>query len=372
MATQKKGFIAYLCSSASWGGLEMNQLRNATWMQDAGYQICMIGRENSPLHDVCLAQGLPWIGIPKHRKYYDFSKGRKLGKILTQKGITHLIVRDTKDLSLAVIAKRHAGVHLSYFMEMQLGVSKKHLLHTIRFGYIDLWSCPLNWLKDQVLTMTRMNPQKVVVIPSGINLAELQKELSRTEARSHLKLPEKGTMIGLIGRFDRHKGQVLLLEALLQLSRKDVSVCFLGEPTRNERQDYFLQMTQFIKENELQNRVFIRPFRKDIATFYKAIDIFVLGSTSETFGMVTVEAMACGTPVIASNSGGSPEILGFGSYGSLYEPNNAKDLAQKIEASLHRPACQGSELAKAATKYDHKEVLRAVETALGLCDDSKK
>ena len=127
--------LAYLCSSVSWGGLEMNQLKNALWMQERGKNVLMICKKNSPVAQSCLSVGITIAYIEDHRKYYDFKAGKKLAKILNQFNITHLIIRDTRDLSVSVIAKRKADhyVHLSYFMEMQMGVSKKNLFHTIRY-----------------------------------------------------------------------------------------------------------------------------------------------------------------------------------------------------------------------------------------------
>ena len=65
--------------------------------------------------------------------------------------------------------------------------------------------------------------------------------------------------------------------------------------------------------------------------FYDAIDIFALASYSETFGMVTIEAMASKIPIIASNTGGSIEILENGKFGLLYEYNNLNSFCEKVK-----------------------------------------
>lgn len=362
--------IGYLCSSHSWGGLEMNQLRNARWMQERGHQVVMLCIPGSPIHEKCISEKFPVIAIRKHRKYYHYSAGLKLSKILKKERITHLIIRDTRDMSVCAIAKTLSSgyrFHLSYFMEMQLGVKKTNALHTLRFKKIDLWSCPLNWLQEQVKTMTRMNPAKTVVIPSGLEMAPFQTDQSQTEARKLMELPEDKILLGLIGRFDPHKGQVLLLEALKNIDDEKVCVCLLGEPTRNEGTAYFEQIQQTIRENNLQERVFIRPFREDIPSFYKAIDAFVMASKAETFGMVTIEAMASGTPTIGSNAGGTPEILQFGKLGYLFEPLNTESLTGMINLFLSNPGTISSEaLQQEAMQYDHQKVCEMVENALHL------
>jgi glycosyltransferase involved in cell wall biosynthesis len=361
--------LGYLCSSTSWGGLEMNQLKNAGWMLERGHKVFLLCKKDSPIEKAAKEASIPILTIEKHKKYYDFSAGKKLASIIDSNQISHLIVRDTRDMSVAVIAKRKAKsiLHLSYFMEMQLGVKKTNLLHTIRFSYFDVWSCPLNWLKQQVLTMTKMKPSKVHVIPSGLDLKQFELEVTKSDARKELNLPENVIIIGLIGRFDPHKGQVLLLEAMKLAKDKQFICCFLGEPTKEAGSEYVDLMHKTIEDNQLKERVFISPFRKDIATFFKAIDAFVMASKAETFGMVTIEAMACGVPVIASNAGGSPEILDFGKFGMLFEPLNPESLARKIDLFCEEPnAFSPQALQKEAVKYTHDGVCSEVEKLLKL------
>ena len=74
---------------------------------------------------------------------------------------------------------------------------------------------------------------------------------------------------------------------------------------------------------------------QDVRKFLAAIDIFVMPSHSETYGMVLVEAMAMQKPVIATNAGGVPEILRYGQDGLLVPPKNINELAGAILYYLH-------------------------------------
>ena len=361
--------LAYLCGSLSWGGLEMNQLRNAVWMSERGHAVVLLGVKDSPIMKAAMKAGLKTCEIVRHKKYYDFKSGKVLAKLLEQESISHLILRDTRDMSVSVIAKRHCThpIHLSYFMEMQLGVKKTHLLHTLRYRYVDLWSCPLNWLADQVRIMTRFTKDKIVVIPSGLDLVKATSASSKIEARTEMKLPIDKKIFGLAGRFDAQKGQLLLLQALVMTQNPNSAVCLLGEPTIGEGEEYSEQIAAFIESNHLQDRVFIRPFRSDVSTFFRAVDAFVMASKAETFGMVTIESMACGTPIIASNAGGSPEILEFGKIGTLFSPMNANSLSEAMSSFSSSPDNVSSDdLVRAAQKYDHHQVCSAVERALGI------
>jgi glycosyltransferase involved in cell wall biosynthesis len=359
--------IGYLCGSASWGGLEMNQWRNARWMKERGHTVVVFGQAGGQLEAYCRQDEIEFVAIGPHKKYYDLTAAKKLSRLLAKRSVAHLIIRDVRDMSVAAMAKSWFGhrFRLHYFMEMQLGVRKTNLLHTLRFRRLDTWSCPLHWLEEQVRTMTHMPHERICHIPSGLELEPLQQPLSQTEARERLDLPQSGILIGLAGRFDPQKGQLLLLEAAQQVALREFGIVLLGEPTRNEGESYHRAMLDLIREAGLSDRVFVRSFRKDIAVFYKAIDAFVMASKAETFGMVTIEAMACGTPVIGSNAGGTPELLQFGKLGYLFEPLSATDLAAKIEALLAQPDRFGREqLQEAMQVFDHNRVCELVEERL--------
>lgn len=347
----------------------MNHVKNAIWMHQRGHKVVLIGLKDSPFLNSAIAHGLTVVPIERHRKYYDFRKGYQLAKILTSIEVTHLILRDNRDLSTAVLAKRFSKrtIHLSYFMEMQLGVKKKSLFHTLRYRNIDLWSCPLEWLKTQVLTMTNMPKDRIVVVHSGVELSRYSVLPDKIEARQLLDLPSEIPIVGLIGRFDPHKGQLVLIEALKLLQSTSVQLCLLGEPTREEGNTYEEQMRDAIHRSGLTERVHIRPFREDIETFYAAMDIIVMATKAETVGMVTIEALASGKPVIATNTGGSPEILKFGQFGRLVKPSDPEELAGEIEAVLSgKCAFNPKELVQRAADFDHNSVCERVEQLLKL------
>jgi glycosyltransferase involved in cell wall biosynthesis len=361
--------IAYFLASNSRGGLEMNQVRNAAWMQERGHLVLFICLAGSPVEQLAIEHQLPIRHVKQHRKYYDVQRGKELADLLKSEGVSHLIIRSTSDMSVAVIAKRKLKqrLHLSYFMEMQLGVRKTNFLHTFRFRHFDLWSCPLNWLQEQVITMTRFPKARTHVIPSGLDLRDFDIACDQQAARNLLDLPIDGVLFGLIGRFDPQKGQVLLLDALVQSRHVDFRVVLLGEPTLHEGETYFAAMQELIRINQLEDRVFIRPFRKDIATFYRAIDWFVMASKAETFGMVTIEAMACGTPTIGSNAGGTPELLKQGELGVLFQTQNASDLAQKIDEIMEgKHKIDPNALKQEAQRFDHSTICLEIETLLHL------
>jgi len=178
--------IAYLCSSDSWGGLEMNHLRNAEWMKNRGHQVLIVGLKNSKYIETAIQMKLNYICIEKHKKYYDFKKGGELAKLLSDNKVTHLFIRSTYDMSIAatVKSKLKDKITTAYFMEMQLGVKKTNFLHSLRFNFIDVWSAPLDWLAKQVKTMTHYKGM-LVTIPSGLELKQFETSNTKLESRKN-------------------------------------------------------------------------------------------------------------------------------------------------------------------------------------------
>ena len=359
--------LGYFCASTSWGGLEMNQLRNATWMKERGHTVIVFARENTRIAEEARKNRLPVQFISKHRKYYDFKKSLALKKSLKKNGVTHLIVRDPKDMSICALAKTLMGgkLFLAYFMEMQIGIPKRDFIHTLRFKKFDLWSCPLPWLASQVKEMTKF-PEKIIVIPSGLDLNQFDNLIDKNKALELLNLDKSKTWIGLIGRFDEQKGQHLLLEAFKKIENRypNLNAVFLGEKTKGEASEYYEKLIEFIRENQLNDRVEIRSFRPDISTFYAAIDIFVMATKAETFGMVTIEAMAAGLKIVGSNAGGTPEILDHGNYGLLFQSGDSNSLADKMIELLELKDFDSDKVKDASKKYDAKNVCAQVEKAL--------
>ena len=365
---QVKTKIAYYCSSKSWGGLEMNHLRDAQWMKERGHAISVFAVKNSPFSEKCIDAGLTVIDIEAQKKYYDFKKAGILTHRLQEMEIKHLVIRSTRDMSIAATVKSKLKDKITtvYIQARQLGVKKKNVLHTARFKYIDIWVTPLESLAKQVRDWTNFK-NNLVVIPSGLDLQKLRSNKSKQEARKELNLPEETLLLGLIGRFDPQKGQLLLLEAISKSEHDNYDIVLLGEPTKNEGDEYYQLMNDKIKGSNLKNRVHVRPFMPDPSVFYKAIDWLVMATKAETFGMVTIESIACGTPVIGSNAGGTPELLDNETAGILFESMNADSLALKIDEIIDKNLqFEQSELMKKGEVYDHNRICNSFERAIGI------
>lgn len=128
-----------------------------------------------------------------------------------------------------------------------------------------------------------------------------------------------------VGRFSRqHKGFDLLIEAFHLFAQKDSewTLDIVGEGP--EEQLY----RNLIKDFQLEDRITIHPFTKDIQAYYSQAQAYVLSSRWEGFGLVLVEAMAHGLPVVSSDLPTSKEIMG--DFGLYFQNGNIEELAERL------------------------------------------
>jgi glycosyltransferase involved in cell wall biosynthesis len=321
--------IAFYCSSISWGGLEMNTLRYAKAFQDKGFQFEVYLVEGTTLVQSAIEQGLSVITIERNKKYFDFKHARQVAQQFEKDNIDIVHFRDNRDLDFLGWVKFFSSqkIRLVYHQAMQLGVSKKDFLHTLRFKRVDAWVSTLDYMEQQVLTHTRFPADRLHVIPIGTAIDQTS-ILSKEDARGAMNLTNDKFIVGVVGRLDEKKGQLDVMEAIPQLknSEKNMQVVFVGDQTKNEANEYVQKLNNTIAQEQLQEIVSFLPHQPNMQQLYGAFDLVIVPSWEETFGTVTIEAMASGVPVIGSNTAGTAEILSNEKF--LFQPKNSLSLSQ--------------------------------------------
>ena len=328
--------LGFYCTSLSWGGLEMNTVRYAKWMQDGGYRVILFAVPDSPIADEAKRIGLQFVPVRRSSKYFDFLNAYRISVLFRKLGVSVVWFSDTRDMDTLAWAKRfsQSSFQLLYQQAMQFTVNKRDLIHTFRFNAIDAWVSTLSFLREQVEQFTRYPKQNIHVVSLGVDTSRLRaNELLRLSARTHFQLSPDVFVFGVIGRLDPLKGQHLAIEALHRLHERNVKAHMLivGESTRNEGNEYEASLRRQIEQLNLHEYVHIRPYSAEVFNFYHAIDAFLLSSKGETFGTVTIEAMALGLPVMGTNSSGTPELLNHGSCGLLVDPDDTFEWALAME-----------------------------------------
>jgi len=308
-------------------------------MKELGYRVVVYCVAGSPLHHDVSGSRVEVRLIVRNSKYFDWLNAWRIAQLFARDNVELCWFRDTRDMDTLGWAKRFSRSKFSllYQQAMQFGVSKKDPLHTFRFQPIDAWVSTLEFLKAQVVESTKYDKSKIHVVPLGVDADRLLlPDLSRIQVREALNLDQDAIVFGLIGRLDPLKGQHNAIEALGILHQKGIRAHLLmvGEATRNEGDAYVNALHVLLEHAGLHAFVHWRPYYENVGVFYRAIDAFLLCSKGETFGTVTVEAMACALPIIGTLSSGTPELLNQGDCGMLVQPEDAEQLAQAMEHLL--------------------------------------
>ncbi len=175
------------------------------------------------------------------------------------------------------------------------------------------------------------DPERVGVVACGVNLG-LFHRMDKQAARRHLGL--NGNSVALfVGRIEPLKGVDRLLQAMPALqSERNLSLVIVGgdDDSRAEME----RLESMARSLKIEDSVsFVGPVEhEDLPLYYSAADVCVVPSHYETFGLVALESLACGTPVVATRVGGMDSVVHHGENGYLVEDNSPARLADGIAA----------------------------------------
>jgi glycosyltransferase involved in cell wall biosynthesis len=185
--------------------------------------------------------------------------------------------------------------------------------------------------REEIPLLKKYNPH-VFFIPNGFPLQF--KPLDKAECRSSLGLsPEKNIIFGL-GDLIERKGFMYLVDAMARIrARRDDVICVIGGRGPEEK-----NLIKRIHEHNLDDCVRLLGFIPDpmVPVWMNAADLFVLPSLQESFGIVQIEALACGTPVISTDTVGSREIIASDDIGLFCKPADVPSLEDAITHGLEK------------------------------------
>jgi glycosyltransferase involved in cell wall biosynthesis len=198
------------------------------------------------------------------------------------------------------------------------------------------------------------------IIPCGVNLQTFH-QMSKIEARSILGLDPQAAIVLYVGRFDPRKGIETLVKAFAQVKEKTTAnsprLIIVGgsDPQRADGQEKEI-IANLVQSLEIGSHTeFVGQVGHDrLPLYYTAADVCVVPSHYEPFGLVAIEAMACGTPVIASNVGGLKFTVVPGETGYLVPPKNVEAFADSIDRVLSNSLSGGMMGKQAAERVQEK------------------
>jgi glycosyltransferase involved in cell wall biosynthesis len=184
---------------------------------------------------------------------------------------------------------------------------------------------------DDYINLSVCSPQKLLKIHSGVDVKQFkQSNGNMVEKRRSLGLDQNGKIVGFVGWLLPIKGPGYLLKAMDYVWQEypDTALVFVGKG------DLDMDLRAQALKVSANGRVKFLGWREDIDEIMPVFDMLVLPSLNEGMGRVLVEAMAAGKPVVASRTGGIPDLVWHGETGYLVPPADEKALADGIKKLL--------------------------------------
>jgi mannosylfructose-phosphate synthase len=191
--------------------------------------------------------------------------------------------------------------------------------------------------KQKLEELYGFRSENIEVIPPGTDIHHYCL-LEDTKDKIKTPLPEK--YIFCLSRIDTNKGHDHLLTAFHMIKEKIPDIHLViggGSPKPEPREKEIIKnIKKFIEQKDMEGRVLLIGYVPDelMAPYYRQAELFVLPSLFEPFGMTATEAMACGTPIVASKFGGIKNVISSGENGLLVDPTNPEEFASALMTLL--------------------------------------
>ena len=216
----------------------------------------------------------------------------------------------------------------------------------------------------QLLWLYQADVNKIMVIPPGVDVGRFY-PIPSDEAKEYIGVPPCGRVLLFVGRIEPLKGLDVLIEAISIMRHKDVlkenpfCLTIIGGEDEDSTDDDNIEMSRIKELSEKYGLMDLVTFlgkksQDSLPYYYSAAEAVVVPSQYESFGMVALEAMACGTPVVASQIGGLPYIVQDGITGFTVPVDDPQELASRLISLIQDPALRdrmGKQAVQVAQDY---------------------
>ncbi len=208
----------------------------------------------------------------------------------------------------------------------------------MRCSEVVLASCSVE--AAQLAQLYDSDPARIRVVAPGVDHAFFGPG-HRPQARRALGLPASSPLLLFVGRIQPLKGADVAVRALAAMTEyPDASLLIVGGPSGPRGEEHLASLQELVDDLGLAERVrFEEPQPHELlSTYYRAADVCVVPSRSESFGLVALEAAACGTPVVAAAVGGLTTLVEDGHTGFVVDPSTPEAFADGASGILADPS----------------------------------
>ena len=318
--------ILAICTSPDKGGLELYFVKLVNYYHAKNLNITALCRHESPISKIIDS---PVFCIKKINFINFWFQIIIISKKIKNENISIIHVSWTKDLLLAVLIKIFSKrkIDIVYYRQMKITRNKRDLYHRFIYKNISKVLVITKQLKNDCEKYLPVPADDIIHLKYGIEIPKIPDQNKKKSIFKKYNLQDKEFTIGVFSRIEEQKGQHLVLEALNKINKDNIRLLIVGHCMDKT---YLGNLSKTIKTCNLDKRVSFIPFIESPMELMSFLDLVILPTYEETFGLVVAESMLMGTPVIGSNAGGVPEIIEDNFNGLLFESKSSASLKDKI------------------------------------------
>jgi L-malate glycosyltransferase len=319
--------IIHIDTAKTWRGGQQQAAYLHRGLIQRGIESLMVCPPGSAMENWCRENQLP-VQTLSLRCEADFLSAIRLAHKIRNKKSTILHAHNAHALMIALIADFFSGKKSPVVASRRVDFSLKEKRYA-QWKYRTSRLSRIICISHKILRVLRTHgipEEKLTVISSGVDMQKFDKILKSSVIRDEFVIPQNHRIVCTVAALTGEKGYPTFLEAAERVIRvyPDVTFVAVGEGKKAD------MIHKLAMEKQLSEHVRFTGFRKDIGSFLKNSDIFVMASKREGLGTSILDAEAAGLPVIGTDAGGIPEVIRHEENGLIVPRQNPEALAKAI------------------------------------------
>jgi glycosyltransferase involved in cell wall biosynthesis len=323
-------FSLHIDTALSWRGGQNQVLLTVNGLREIGDRAALVAHPDGELLRRA-AEGLDLIPFAA-RSEMDLSAAWRFSRVLKRLRPDVIHAHDPHGVAIAALALPMSGSGPSPALVASRRVDfhlKNNSLSRWKHRQVDCFIAASEAIRRMLLS-DGVPPERTVTVHEGVDISHIV-AAPAVNVHEALWLPHHAPLVGNVAALVPHKGQRYLIEAAHLVMREipDARFVIFGEGELREH------LERLVHEHNLEKHVLLPGFRTDILGCIKGFDVFAMSSVTEGLGTSLLDAMACQTPIVATRTGGIPEIVEDEVNGLLVPPRDAPALARAIVRLLN-------------------------------------
>jgi glycosyltransferase involved in cell wall biosynthesis len=355
--------ILHVIDTGGPGGAETVFLHTSTGLNPGKFRsVCVVSRDGW-LTDSLRKRGVTPLVVPASGSF-NLSYLRRLARIARDERVDIIAGHLYGSAIYCSLAGRLLGIPVVSVLHGQSDIARSGRFAGMKRLLVRIGTRRLVFVSDRLkmdlAPALHLPESRCIVIPNGVDMEHFSNR-RKASLREELRLREGDILVGAVGNIRGPKSYDVLLEAARILRERSPHYRFAiaGEGSGPLYDSLLALRRQLGVENEV---VFL-GLRSDVASILRSLDVYVLSSTTEGFSIACVEAMAAGTPVVSTRSGGPEEIIEDGQSGLLVPTQDPRALADAIERIAADPLLSSHLSTQARERVRGRYTLTAMLTA---------